>query len=570
MANNKSKNISSIPNVNKDNKRRRATIGGDKAPQADSKPANDSKPAIVGGRRRVSSGETDEIYSCEVCKERLVSSKFLTHVADSHPDMDPLGVRVLRGSDQKYLNIREFLGRVFKCGVQDCKFVRADRNKSGTHLAETIHEHYKSCHVGLSTNVKPVNSLGYLCNLAHCWKILRNKGEVLGHVKSAHPATDGLSIPYRNLDEHKDLYLSSMFKHVEQCQTCGQIFAHDQDQNKVDEDLRQHVEDSHQGEGEQALAPALPTVQSVIGYQCMAGFGGDSSICNCVLPKGNIGNTLEHWQYRHKKQQLRELMFMDTETKKFFQISDIFDSVLRCPVPRCMKVVYTNQKIIDQGSNAALKQLFLEHVSSTHAGDTKHPSFKMLKTSKFLSQQNLDGIQEDILEQLPTAASELPVMEGKGRGLISPKGSRVETVSVETRVEDINIRGYTCGIKGCDKSVLISFMQGTTVAINRLKTHFKNKHESLADDQFSFITIYKQKSEGKIPVKEEQSRVPVYQCPNRSCQEVSVHFRELEEHWDTLHREDPEAVFKPTIVASTDGLIHCSVQAFIQIIHTNM
>ena len=112
-------------------------------------------------------------------------------------------------------------------------------------------------------------------------------------------------------------------------------------------------------------------------------------------------------------------------------------------------------------------------------------------------------------------------------------------------------------------------MQGTTVAINRLKTHFKNKHESLADDQFSFITIYKQKSEGRIPVKEEQSRfrVPVYQCPNRSCQEVSVNFRELEQHWDTLHRRDPEAVFKPTIVASTDGLIHCSVQAFIQITH---
>ena len=31
----------------------------------------------------------------------------------------------------------------------------------------------------------------------------------------------------------------------------------------------------------------------------MAGYGGESSTCNSVLPSGNIVNALKHWQYRY-------------------------------------------------------------------------------------------------------------------------------------------------------------------------------------------------------------------------------------------------------------------------------
>ena len=92
---------------------------------------------------------------------------------------------------------------------------------------------------------------------------------MLEHTRSVHATNSegvsALNIPYRQLDTHTDLTLSSMFKFVEECRAgCGQIFANDQDKRKMDEEREKHMTKEHPG-GQHALTPALPSAQSIIG-----------------------------------------------------------------------------------------------------------------------------------------------------------------------------------------------------------------------------------------------------------------------------------------------------------------
>ena len=55
---------------------------------------------------------------------------------------------------------------------------------------------------------------------------------------------------------------------------------------------------------------------------------------------------------------------------------------------------------------------------------------------------------------------------------------------------DSSVRGYKCAIDSCYKIFMVSSIQGPSVAISRLKNHFKNKHQSLGSDKFAFEAIY--------------------------------------------------------------------------------
>jgi len=117
----------------------------------------------------------------------------------------------------------------------------------------------------------------------------------------------------------------------------------------------------------------------------------------------------------------------------------------------------------------------------------------------------------------------------------------------------------------------VTSAQGSSVAINRLKTHYKNKHENLPISDFAYNTILKRndsspesESSASQETSEEQdaqlnSPDPnvVYRCPTRSCCQVSVFYDSLRIHWEKTHREYMNAAFHPYRVPSSDELIDC-------------
>ena len=79
----------------------------------------------------------------------------------------------------------------------------------------------------------------------------------------------------------------------------------------------------------------LPKHLHILGYQCMAGFGGGSddgsadnsagpTTCNLLIPSGNLVNALKHWQYKHKNSKLKEFLFMVTHSQKLITVSSFY------------------------------------------------------------------------------------------------------------------------------------------------------------------------------------------------------------------------------------------------------
>ena len=86
----------------------------------------------------------------------------------------------------------------------------------------------------------------------------------------------------------------------------------------------------------------VPGPVSNSSFQCMAWDKNGEVVCNTVIPQGNNGDMLRHWQYKHHSLPLRGLMFMDQTSRMILNISDFFKMVLVCGHWECGMVTYTN------------------------------------------------------------------------------------------------------------------------------------------------------------------------------------------------------------------------------------
>jgi len=276
--------------------------------------------------------------------------------------------------------------------------------------------------------------------------------------------------------------------------------------------------------------------------------------CSTVIPEGNNGNALRHWQYKHSCLPLRDLVFMNQSSGVFLQISDVFSRVLVCSYQDCGLVTYTNY--LNRGGKVMAQHWEKEHgVQGVH-GDI----FKNLDTHTFLA-SNHNILQEKFVdfeheEDFISAAD-----DNLDDDVVIDDTSGID--DHEITFEELQVVGYKCGVPECQKMVAVSRFSTAMVALNRLKSHFTKMHRELPSEDFKYETRYNHDVENAVNVIVED--VPevtppppepavvypsiVYVCPGlgkggRPCKERMMDANALRIHWGSQHNVDGQ-IFNP-------------------------
>merc|ERR1719323_633602 len=247
-------------------------------------------------------------------------------------------------------------------------------------------------------------------------------------------------------------------------------------------------------------------------------------LCAAIIPPGDNGNALRHWQYKHRSLPLRDLMFMEQTSCVILQISDVFSTVLICGRKGCGTVTYTN--FLNRGGKVMAGHFVKEHGKPREGEEvyTKMscPAFQTsnIQISKEHFVDYEDGEEEE-KEQSPA----------------------FEQDDEELGSESLEVLGYKCGVVECGKVVLVSRFSTAMVALNRLKKHFSQIHRNLNSGQFIYETQYRDQVPSTIVSSDLATTRPhaiVYQCPatikkGKPCQERMMDANALRSHWGIAH-----------------------------------
>ena len=291
------------------------------------------------------------------------------------------------------------------------------------------------------------------------------------------------------------------------------------------------------------------------GYLCMAGADEGEVGCSTVIPEGNNGNALRHWQYKHSCLPLRDLVFMNQASGSFLQISDVFSRVLVCSYKNCGTVTYTNY--LNRGGRVMTTHWEKEHgVPKVHA-----EIFKNLDTQTFLA-SNHYIIHENFVDSEHEEDFASVVDDNIESDVTVDDTSCVEDHDVT--FEELQVVGYKCGVPDCQKMVAVSRFSTAMVALNRLKSHFTKMRRDLPSDDFKYETRYNHDVEDAVNVMVEDMPDPtppppqvpapeypsiVYQCAghgikSKPCKERMMDANALGIHWGSQHNVDGQ-IFNP-------------------------
>ena len=68
----------------------------------------------------------------------------------------------------------------------------------------------------------------------------------------------------------------------------------------------------------------------------MAGYGtGEAQCTSLVAADPGRLNAVRHWQAKHRQLRLRDLIFVDTASNQFLELSDIYNTACTCSYEDC-------------------------------------------------------------------------------------------------------------------------------------------------------------------------------------------------------------------------------------------
>jgi hypothetical protein len=206
--------------------------------------------------------------------------------------------------------------------------------------------------------VKQTPHPGYRCLL--CSTVLGTTEMAGPHCRGQHRGREGLGL--KDLATGARLPLADIYAAVGTCEApdCGMLFYSQAGREDVVGQQREHMDDQHSD-----MVTLGPGPASCGGFQCMAGAEEGEVVCSTVIPQGNNGDALRHWQYKHHSLPLRDLVFMDQTSGMILQISDVFKTVLVCGQEKCGVVTYTN--FLGRGG-----KLMETHYSKEHGQPAGH------------------------------------------------------------------------------------------------------------------------------------------------------------------------------------------------------
>ena len=367
-----------------------------------------------------------------------------------------------------------------------------------------------------------------------CSKVLTKREEAGPHYRQA---SHGEGAGVKDLGSGSIIPLTDIYPVVNYCEVadCKAVFWGTLEQ--VGDEMAAHWEEAH------ADVPSLEGETGCQGFQCMAGADNGEVVCSTIIPPGDNGNALRHWQYKHRSLPLRDLMFMEQTSCVILQISDVFSTVLICGRKGCGTVTYTN---------------FLNRGGKVMAGHFVKEHGKPLEGEEVYTKMSCPTFQTSNIQ----ISKEHFVDYEDGEEEEKEQSSAFEQDEEELGSESLEVLGYKCGVVECGKVVLVSRFSTAMVALNRLKKHFSQIHRNLNSGQFIYETQYRNQAPSTIVSSDLPTTGPhaiVYQCPatlkkGKPCQERMMDANALRIHWGSEHRVDGQQ-FSP-LTLSLDSVAH--------------
>ena len=499
------------------------------------------------------------------CGEKGIK-QYGTHYRQSHQGlaMDKVGAVMLKGTN---LTCSDLFTFALRCDQPKCTYVTTTGGASRFTLRKAIRRHWKTAHPqqyaqqkmpkyvsalpakgrwkdNLSqeaevSSLSPIkraskdhlsSSSKFQCLV--CSKVLTKREEAGPHYRLA---KHGEGAGVKDLATGATVPLTDIYPVVNYCEVakCNALFWGNVDQ--VGKELAAHWEELH------ADVPSLEVETGCQGFQCMAGADNGEVVCSTIIPPGDNGNALRHWQYKHHSLPLRDLMFMEQTSCVILQISDVFSTVLICGRKDCGTVTYTN--FLNRGGKVMAGHFVKEHGKPREGEEvyTKMscPSFQtsniQITKEHFVDYEDGEEEEEDNTKEAEQEDEEL--------------GS-----------EAMEVLGYKCGVVECGKVVLVSRFATAMVALNRLKKHFSQIHRNLNSGQFIYETQYRTEPATTTTCLATTSPAAMlYQCPatmrkGKPCQERMMDANALRIHWGSEHRVDGQQ-FSP-LTLSLDSVAH--------------
>ena len=477
---------------------------------------------------------------CSVCLKTLDSAQPPLQHWMKH-GRHPASLRLVRARDQASLGLKQLYRWIFRCEA-DCQYW-AVSNTSARDCETKLRDHWARSHnASCSPRYSQVDTLGYTCGLDTCDEVMETSEMAAEHFRHCHPDTPAAEVTIVSLDTGARLGLDTVYSWRRSCAVahCSYFSCSNISRAEVDRSLDNHVDTCH---GDVATL-SLGEGSGAGEYQCMHGADehGDVTCPATVAGTSLAAEAVQHWTRAHPGQQLRDLVFINTATGVFTQISDLFSHVLVCQAASgaCGHVVYTNSL---ESGRAALRQ---------HASQHSSKQLKALDNGTEMLTADFLGLNIAVTsEEADTAEA---------------------AAEPEVVVEALEITGYTCGVAACSKTVKVSRNCNPTAALNRLKTHFNKVHTDLDSGSFSYDTRYDRDVDNAVNVSVEvagaEEEVRVYQCPaavkgGRQCPELAMDTSSLRIHWGSQHSVmDQGAEFLP-LELSIEAVSHyaCCVPA---------
>jgi len=490
-------------------------------------------------------------YMCVECDKLLVfggGSSLLQHWTKQHVHLPAVAFTVTRVSDGVVVGLRSLYQYIYQCGAPDCNHITVSYQGEGDAVSK-VKEHWTRLHNRTcEARFSPVTHLGYQCQVQGCGAVLASAEDLPQH-HTVHQDILPKDMAARDLETQQVLTVGDIFTWVKECPAdCGAIFFSNEEDN-VTRAGEEHWDTEH---GDMPRVGG-ETVRG--GYQCMAGADDGEVGCSTVIPEGNNGNALRHWQYKHSCLPLRDLVFMNQSSGAFLQISDVFSRVLVCTFQNCGLVTYTNY--LNRGG-----RLMTAHWEKEHGvKEVNEDIYNNLDTLTFLA-SNHNILHEKFVdfeheEDFANAAD-----ENLDDDVVIDDTSGVD--DHEVTFEELQVVGYECGVPECQKMVAVSRFSTAMVALNRLKNHFTKMHRELSSEDFKYETRYNHDLENAVSVIVEEIPTPtpppppvaapeypsiVYQCPglgskSRPCPERMMDANALRIHWGSEHNVDGQ-IFSP-------------------------
>jgi hypothetical protein len=258
------------------------------------------------------------------------------------------------------------------------------------------------------------------------------------------------------------------------------------------------------------------------GLQCLAGYGTDEPQCTSLVVAADPGrlNAVRHWQSKHRNIRLSQLLFLDTASQEFLELSHIYNTAAVCAAAGdCNAVAYLQLEEATRGGGklnsqqrTAVEEFFAAHAQRAHHGQQLAASlFRQVACSEFIASShskaaaegnNSPTDEEIVVDAKLTKVSKKSFKADKTKKKGPERTRRASSHSDTTVVVastanaaspplDSSVRGYKCAaVDSCHKLFMVSSIQGPSVAISRLKSHFNIKHQDLGSESFAFEAIY--------------------------------------------------------------------------------